>query len=179
MTKSELERCIYEHGKDIYAFCRYLTCNKQEADDLYQDTFLKAIELAEKIEFQNNPKSYLLSIALRIWKNRKRKYAWRKRITGGSTEIDMQEMEQVKSLEPSPEEYMLGKAETEAVRAAVKKLPERLEMVVLLFYMEEQSIEEIAFTLKIPVGTVKSRLHQARKVLEKELEDVLDEKRHR
>ncbi len=80
MTKQQLEVCINEFGRDIYSFCKHLTCNQQEADDLYQDTFLKAAELSEKLDFQRNPKSYLVSIALRTWKNKKRKYAWRKRI---------------------------------------------------------------------------------------------------
>ena len=82
MNEIQLEQCINEHGKDVYAFCSQLTRNVQEAEDLYQDTFLKAVELAGRIDFGKNPKSYLISIALRIWKNRKRKYAWRKRITG-------------------------------------------------------------------------------------------------
>ena len=47
---------------------------------MYQDIFLKALELEERIDYDNNPKSWLLSVALRIWKNRKRKYAWRRRI---------------------------------------------------------------------------------------------------
>ena len=80
MTKKELEICIAEYGKDIYSFCRQLTVSLQEADDLYQDTFLKALELIPKIDNNKNPKSYLLSIAVHIWKNKKRKFAWRKRI---------------------------------------------------------------------------------------------------
>lgn len=58
----------------------HLTCNVQEADDLYQDTFLKAMEVNDELDFEDNPKSYLLSITLRIWRNRKRKFAWRRRI---------------------------------------------------------------------------------------------------
>ncbi len=72
MTKRELEMCIDEYGKDIYSFCKRLTNNKLEADDLYQDTFLKAVQCRDKIEYGSNPKSYLLSIALRLWKNKKK-----------------------------------------------------------------------------------------------------------
>lgn len=178
MTNLELERCIREYGKDIYSFCRYLTYNQQEADDLYQDTFLKAIELSGRIDSSNNPKSYLLSIALRIWKNRKRKYAWRKRIAGTQTFLEEQGAEQAESLE-SLEEQILNREESRLVRESVDKLQERLKIPILLYYMEELSISQIASLLKIPEGTVKSRLYQARKKLEKELEDVLDEKRIR
>ena len=178
MTKQELETCINEYGKEIYSFCRHLTCNLQEADDLYQDTFLKAIELKAKIEEGKNPKSYLLSIALRIWKNRKRKFAWRKRIADVRSIVEEQDVAGG-SVELSPEEQFLEQEEQEAVRQAVKKLPDRLKAVVLLFYMEDLSVAQIAAVIKIPAGTVKSRLHQARKLLEKELEDVLNEKRDR
>ena len=70
MTKQELELCIDKYGKDIYSFCKHLTNNPLEADDLYQDTFLRVVVLKEKIEYGNNSKSYFLSIALRIWRNK-------------------------------------------------------------------------------------------------------------
>lgn len=177
MTKSELEKCIYEYGKDIFSFCRYLTCNLQEAEDLYQDTFLKATELSEKISGSSNPKSYLLSIAVRIWKNRKRKYAWRKRIVDYKESPEEIYQESVLSAEPSPEEALVYKEEEKAVRESVYRLPDRLKTVVLLYYMEEMSIAQIAAAVRIPAGTVKSRLYQARKILEKELEVVLNEER--
>ena len=72
MTIQELEQCISCYGKDIYSFCLHLTCDRQRADELYQDTFLKATEQYSKIRMDDNPKSYFLSIALRIWKNEKR-----------------------------------------------------------------------------------------------------------
>lgn len=83
MTITELEQCIDCYGKEIYGFCRHITGNLQDGEDLYQDTFLKAVELADKIDINQNPKSYLISIAMRLWKNRSRKRAWRQRIAGG------------------------------------------------------------------------------------------------
>ena len=176
MTKTELENCIWEYGKDIYSFCKSITLNLQEADDLYQDTFLKAMELISQIDYERNPKSYLLSIALRLWKNRKRKYAWRNRIANVFSLTDELDLDIVKAAAFSPENELLKKEEAHLVREAVGKLPEKLKIPVLLFYMEDLPVAQIAFILKIPVGTVKSRLYQARKLLEKELEVVLDEK---
>lgn len=72
----------------------------------------------------------------------------------------------------SPEERVLRKEEYISVRKAVAKLPERQKVIVLLYYMEEMSVAQIATIAKIPVGTVKSRLHQARITLKKELEDI-------
>ena len=155
MTKFELEQCIKEYGRDIYSFCKQLTCNQQEADDLYQDTFLKALEQLEKLDRRDNSKSYLLSVAVHLWKNRRRKMAWRHRIAPS-----------ISFMEERDEEKRL-------VQSAVDKLPERLKVCVLLFYMEQLSVTQIAKVLKVPEGTVKSRLYQARKLLEKELESVL------
>ena len=174
MTKQELEMCIDEYGKDIYSFCKHLTNNALEADDLYQDTFLMAVELKEKIDYGNNPKSYLLSVALRIWKNKKRKFAWRKRIADVQSIVDERDADMGESTEPSIEERITDKEKDESIRMAVNELPEKLKIVVLLFYMEDLRAAQIAETMKIPIGTVLSRLHQARKILKKELEDVLN-----
>lgn len=173
MARVDLEQCINKYGKEIYSFCRYLTGNQQEADDLYQDTFLKGIELEHRINWQDNPKSYFLSIAVRIWKNRKRKAAWRKRILPMEVLIEERDEEVSGSAGMSPEEVYVEGEKVQIVRAAVDKLPEKQKVCVLLFYMEELSISQIAKVLKVPEGTVKSRLYQARKQLEKELESVL------
>lgn len=176
MTKQELETCIHEYGTEIYSFCKGLTGNRQEADDLYQDTFLKAIELSGRMDVTGNPKSYLLSIAIRIWKNKKRKFAWRQRIADTRTYIDEEGIENLESDCESAEDHFVRQEEIGMVRKSVEHLPERLKVVTLLFYMEELSITEIAQTLKIPQGTVKSRLHQAREILAEELEVVLNER---
>lgn len=176
MTEQELEKCISQYGKDIYSFCKYLTGDSQEADDLYQDTFLKVVELKEKIDYEQNPKSYLLSIVLRIWKNRRRKFAWRKRIADMQPIIDEKDVDMSGPAVLSLEEKLVREEIRDSVRIAVNSLPVKLKIVVLLFYMEDLSTTQVAEILKIPPGTVLSRLHQARKVLRKDLEDVLDGK---
>ncbi len=174
MTKQELEMCIKEYGKDIYSFCKHLAHNQQETDDLYQDTFLMAVELKEKIDYKNNPKSYLLSIAIRIWKNKKRKFAWRKRIADVQSMVDERDVDVGDSQELSMEDKIIYEEKDDIVRMAVNRLPDKLKIIVLLFYMEELSTAQIAEVMKIPTGTVLSRLYQARKILRRELEDVLD-----
>lgn len=178
MNRQQLEQCIDAYGKEIYAFCSQLTCNKQEAEDLYQDTFLKAVELGEKIDDKNNPKSYLVSIALRIWKNKKRKFAWRKRIAGTDQLVEEAISEEVLEQENgciSPEDRLIKKEVKEQVRQAVGRLDEKYRIPVYLYYTVELSIEQIGTIMKLPKGTVKSRLHKARKLLKVELEVVLDE----
>lgn len=176
MSREELERCIEAWGKDLYSFCCQLTKSRQEADDLYQDTFLKMVELGDRLDVKSNPKGYLLSVAVNLWKNRRRKYAWRVRITGPLVSVEDAATE-LPSGEPSAEERMISREERELVRKAVEGLPDRYRLPVLLFYMEEQKISEIAEILGTPEGTVKSRLYKAKKLLKKELEVVLNEKR--
>ncbi len=77
-----------------------------------------------------------------------------------------------KAAELSPEERITNQEKAEAIRTAVNRLPEKLKIVVLLFYMEDLSTAQIAETMNIPTGTVLSRLYQARKTLKKDLEDI-------
>ena len=154
-------------------FCCHQTGNVQEAEELYQDTFLKAVELMKNIDYENNPKSFLISIALRLWKNKKRKYAWRMRIAGTESLIE----ETVENLEAEncPVEEMIQKEIQRQVRKAVAGLEEKYRIPVYLFYTVQMSVAEISKTLKIPEGTVKTRLYKARKLLKEKLEVVLDE----
>jgi len=168
MNITELEKCIEKYGNDIYAFCLHLAYSQQEAEELYQDTFLKAMELLKGIEPENNPKSYLLSIAIRLWKNQKRKYLWRKRIAGfSSLEEETQEAEPGSRY--SLEEEVLKKEQLRQLRHAVKELDYKYRIPVCLYYMEGMQVADVATILKLPKGTVKSRLYKAREILKKQL----------
>ncbi len=173
MNLSQLEQCIAEYGKEIYAFCRHLTGYTTEADELYQDTFLKAMELLDSIEYGKNPKSFLIAVAIRLWNNKRRKYAWRRRITGTEELHEEQVKEPVTG--NLPEEEAIQKELHDIVRKAVAGLDEKYRIPVYLFYTEQLTVEEISKILKMPQGTVKTRLFKARNLLKKELEVVLDE----
>lgn len=176
MTDIELEQCITEYGADIYSFCCSLTGSRQEADDLYQETFLRAVEKKRILDTSQNPKSYLLSTAVRLWKNQCRKTAWRRRIADtAQTETKDAGEDRQKLYEYSPEGEAVRKEVRQAVRQAVDRLPDKMKVAVLLYYMEERTVEQTAGILHVPQGTVKSRLHQARKILEKELGYMLNE----
>lgn len=171
MEINEVSNMVSYYGKDIYNFCRQLTRNKEEADELYQDTFLRAIELCNKIDPENNPKSFLISIALRLWKNRRRKLAWRSRIAAVESfreELVFESYVIVSS--ENPEENILRKEKKELVALTVKKLRIEYQVVLYLYYTAEMSIKEIGRILHLPEGTVKSRLHKARNEVGKYLE---------
>ena len=168
MAIQELERCIQLYGKDIYSFSMHLTKEKGSADDLYQDTFLEAMKKLAVIRYEDNPKSYLLSVAIRLWKNRVRKLAWRNRI---APQVGETTLEQEGGATPDVSEKAVANEERGMLWKAIDALDDRYRIPLLLYYMEEQSIAELAELLSIPQGTVKSRLHKARQLLEKELED--------
>lgn len=173
MTKQELVRCIDAYGKDIYSFCRHLTRDYLEADELYQDVWLKVMERLDFVEADERVKSFCLSVAVGLWRNRKRKFAWRGRIAPMQSYETADGAEYVALASPSPEEQACEKEMSRSVWAAVEELPEKFKIVVLLYYMEELPLEQISRIVCIPKGTVKSRLYQARKILEKKLEGFL------
>ncbi len=172
MNELQLEQCIKDYGKDIYAFCSQLTRNLQETEDLYQDTFLKAVELGPRIDFEKNPRSYLISIALRIWKNRRRKYAWRKRIAGTEQLTEETAADKCQGQESSPEDAVLRQELRLQVQEAVAGLEDKYRVPVYLYYTLQLSTEQIGKIMNLPQGTVKSRLYKARKLLKQKLEGV-------
>ena len=168
MTIQELEQVIAQSGKDIYSFCLHLTGSKVQADELYQDTFLRATEKMDKLQADGNLKSYLLSVSCKLWKNQKRKFAWRNRIA--PADVYNEEMGEVLEGKEDILQDYLRLEQCRLVRKAVSTLPDKYRMPILLYYMEEMSVSDVAGILGIPPGTVKSRLSVARKRLESELE---------
>ncbi|MBO5087123.1 MAG: RNA polymerase sigma factor [Lachnospiraceae bacterium] len=155
-----LEKCITDYGKDVYSFCLYMTRNKESAEDLYQQTFLVAWEKGE-LDENRNPKSYLISVAVNLWNNQKRKYLWRKK-KANIIYFQDEDLTQLISDTETVEETIVKQDEMELVRSLVNQLPDKMRIVILMYYMEQMSVDEIAKALHIPTGTVKSRMHQAK-----------------
>lgn len=172
MTMEELTQCVDAYGKDIYSFCRYLCRNTAEGEELYQETFLKAVELAEKIDMQNNPKSFLISISMRLWRNRYRKLNRQKMYTNpqGVQLMNENGHELPDTMLRSPEEQCLDQELHTLVSHLVQSLPDHYRIPICMYYSAELSIMEISKILKTPEGTIKRRLYHARKLLKKELE---------
>lgn len=173
MNIKELEECISSYGKDILALCNQLTLNHFEAEELYQDTFLKAIEIKHKIDIHNNPRSFLASITIRLWNNKRRKYAWRQRIA--PVEEFKESYNNISSTD-STEDLYLHKEQKILVQDAIKELPDKYRLPIYLYYILQLPIEEIAIILKKPKGTIKSRLYKARHLLKERLEVIFNEK---
>ncbi|MCM1256516.1 MAG: RNA polymerase sigma factor [Roseburia sp.] len=170
MTRQEFIDLLEREGAGVYAFCRMLAGSREEADELYQETMLLATERQGRIDSSKNPKSYLISLSIGIYRNNRKKAAVRQRIApvGELT----QELSAVIADEgETPEEAYLRRELQEAVRIEAGKLPEHLKLPVYLHYTAQLSTEEIGKIMHIPKGTVKSRLHRARMLMKKKLED--------
>lgn len=172
---AEIEQYINEYGRAVYSYCVYLTGDRDAADDLYQQTFLTVVEKekgGQVIDAGRNPKSYLLTVATNLWNNQRRKYLWRRRKVDVDGFRDVSELE-VPEEGLSVEDAAIKNEKLREVRLAVQNLPDKYRVVILMFYMEELPIEEIASALSIPTGTVKSRLHKAKGMLQNKLKECM------
>ena len=170
MNAREMERCIDEFGTDIYRFCLKLCTDKTDAEDLYQQTFLKALETEWTLDWEKNPKALFFSLAHNLWKSDRRKQARRSRIVPCCNLDDG--VETILRSEESMEESYFQKELITEVRQIIKTLPEKFQVPMILFYLSDCSIEQIAAIIKKPPGTVKSRLFKGRKLIKKRLEDA-------
>jgi len=148
----------------VYRYCLNLTFCKEDADDLFQDTYVRAFSVIDKITAFENPQSFLLSIATSLWKSRKRKFARRRRI---APEVDFDEayIGEAASLEDD----VIANEEKLIVRELVSELPDKLKVTIVMYYTIEMSISDISETLGLPIGTVKSQLSRGRDIIRKGL----------
>ena len=167
MKPEVLEKCIQKFGKDVYSFCIYTTRNKEDADDLYQRTFLVVFE-KDEIDFDHNPKSYIITIAANLWRNEWRKSLWRKK-KAGIIPFENEDLANLSDDKESTEDMLIRDEEQNRIRKLVGELPEKLRIVTLMYYMEDMSVDEIASALGIPPGTVKSRMHKAKQKLKESI----------
>jgi RNA polymerase sigma-70 factor (ECF subfamily) len=154
---------VIEYMDTLYSYAMVLTRNRSEAEDLVQETYLRAMRAMRRLRAGSNIKSWLLVILRNIWLNQLR----RRRTTPKMVEIDVDETTADVVVETSkgPHAFYVSKLECEQVREAIQQLPMDFREVILLREYEELSYQEIASVLGCPVGTVMSRLARARSKL--------------
>ena len=163
MNAVEFENFIETYEKDLFSFCCYLSGDA--VCDLFQDTVLTAFEMREKIDLSGNPKSFLFSIAVGKWKNMKRKANRRMAIAPEIVFDDYMGED-----ESNPEKISQKTFINEAIENALANLNDNFRIPLILYYFDEQNLENISEVCKIPKGTVKSRLHKGRALLKAALE---------
>ncbi|WP_052356493.1 RNA polymerase sigma factor [[Clostridium] dakarense] len=169
MDLEDIESLIDEYGGIIYKFCIKLTQDKDDGEDLYQQTFLKAMELRDKLNKDKNPKSFLISVSIKLWKNYIRKNTRRNTIAQGIN-IDEYESLDIKDNKVNIENEIINKEIESEVNLVVSKLEDKFKFPIIMYYTAQMSVEEISKALKIPKGTVKSRLYKARIIIKDRLE---------
>lgn len=149
----------------LYNLALALTRNKTEAEDLVQDTALRAFRYYHQFEPGSNFKAWILTIMRNHFINNYRKK------TREPFHVDY---DTVAFGVAAPE--ISGAAEEifgERIQNALDDLPEELRTVVTLFYVEDLSYKEIAVVMKCPIGTVMSRLYTARQMLKNQLAQII------
>ncbi|MFD0962007.1 RNA polymerase sigma factor SigY [Paenibacillus chungangensis] len=156
-----LAELVQRNYSFLYHYALKLTMDKERAQDLTQETLLKAIERIGSFQAQSKFSTWLIAIASRLVIDRSRRIERERRW--------MQEEQQ--ALRKLRYESMQRMGDWPEALQALGQLEERIRMPVLLKYYYGYSQEEIADMLEVPTGTVKSRLHTGLKQLRKELAD--------
>ena len=177
------ESCLTPILTAVYGTALHLTRNRDDAEDLVQEAALQAFRGFESFQEGTNFKAWFFRILTNLFIN-----AYRKRHR--EPEIDtLSDLENAPALylfkqtremgmhawTPDPAALVIEKIEVEEVSRAIAALPEDYRIVSALYFMEEFSYQEIAEIVGCPVGTVRSRLHRGRRMLQKALWHIAEQ----
>ncbi|HEY6362136.1 MAG TPA: sigma-70 family RNA polymerase sigma factor [Vicinamibacterales bacterium] len=149
----------------LYATALRLTRNRAEAEDLVQDTFVKAFRFSDRYRRGTNLKAWLYTILHNTWRNRLRDAA------RDTVDVDSERVEEAASLPggpmalETPERILLRDSLDAELQAALDGLPASFREAVWLRDVEEFSYAEIAEMVGVPIGTVMSRISRGRRLL--------------
>jgi RNA polymerase sigma factor (sigma-70 family) len=142
----------------LYNFARWLTKNQNDAEDLVQETYLKAFRSFASFAPGTNFRAWMFQILKNTFLGSCSKLE--RRMT-----LAMDSEEDLPTTSATPESMLMGRTDIEAVRSAIEQLPVIFREVILLSDVEDAPYREIAEILSIPIGTVMSRLARARKMV--------------
>ncbi len=156
----------------LYTFAYHLVYNEDDANDLVQETYLKAYRFIDKYEPGTNPKAWLFRILKNAFINQYRKRSRQPSKVDLEDYITYHDSEEghytgYSDLRQDMFENMMG----DEITMAINKLPEDFKIVILLCDIEGFTYEEISKIVSIPIGTVRSRLHRARNTLKENLQE--------
>lgn len=171
------EKLIDRYSDEIYGLLYRITEDAEEAGDLTQETFISAVKAVKGFRGESELKTWLFRIALNHSRNRFRWWSRRgKNITIsldaeiGESGTPMSEM--IGSSAATPEEAAISNERQRELAKALNELPEQFREAVILCDIEGMSYQEIADTLEINVGTVRSRIARGREELRRKLKDI-------
>jgi len=173
-VKEDFEKGVLAQLDSLYRTALRMTNNPQEAEDLVQETMLKAFRFAHTYQPGTNLRAWLFRILNTSAINRYRKQATHPAPVTLPEGEEFYLYNQIRDLSgqdlsQGAEEEVLGQYLDEDVYKALNDLPPNFRMAVILADIEGMSYKEIAETLQIPIGTVMSRISRARRQLQKSL----------
>jgi RNA polymerase sigma-70 factor, ECF subfamily len=152
---AQFEATILPHFDAVFRLALWLTRDRHEAQDLVQETFSQALQSFHRFTPGTNARAWVLTIMRHL-----RSHHLRRLGRSPAPSHDDEMLDSLPAAETTPQHVT-----DEEVLAALRRLPAEYQEVVLLADVENLSYKEIATTVKIPLGTVMSRLHRARRLL--------------
>ena len=153
------EELAMPHFAKLYNFAHWLTQDRAAAEDLVQETYMKALRGFSSFQQGTNFRAWMYKILRNTFLTTK---------AGLKASVSL-DIDDDKPAEPTvvetPESVLLARVELETIQNALEKLPVKFREIILLCDLEEMSYQEISETLGIPIGTVMSRLSRARKAM--------------
>jgi len=169
------EEAAMPHLNELYAKALQYTKNEKDAEDLVQETFVKAYDNWDRFEEGTNCRAWLFTILRNTFINRYRRSKREREILNSddtsSVEKNFFNRENTGYYE-SPERETMDKTFSRDLRESLEALPEEFRRVVILADLNDFSYKEIAYILDCPVGTVMSRLFRGRKLMRQQLVDA-------
>ncbi len=169
--RAEFAALALPHMDAVYTTCLYLTRDPDEAQDLLQETFLRAFRFWQQFTPGTNCRAWLLAIAHNAFRSRLRD-RYRQHAT---EELDLLDRNSdhasVEGTSPNPEDIVLDRVLDSEIEEALRSLPREYLEAVLLVDIQELSYEEAARALDCPVGTIRSRLSRGRHLLHRALRE--------
>ena len=167
-------------ARTAYGVAMRLTRNQADAEDLVQDAALLAHRAFASFSQGSNFRAWFFKILINCYYSNRRREKSRPVTSDFDDTPDLYLYARsgeagFPTQGPDPAAQLLEQLGTERIVAAVNRLPDDYRIVCTLYFMEDLSYEEIAGALQCPVGTVRSRLHRARKMLQKALWRIAEE----
>ncbi len=180
MASDEFEAEALRHLDALYRTALRMTRSEADAEDLVQETYIRAFRFRDQFTLGTNMKAWLFRILTNTFINTYRRKSAQPEVTDleGVDEFSLYRRmadDRAASSSPDPEAELLNSVVDTEVTNALEELPEKFRTTVLLD-VEGFSYKEIAEMLGIPIGTVMSRLHRGRKFLQKRLYDLARER---
>ncbi|MEN9645689.1 MAG: hypothetical protein RL238_2358 [Actinomycetota bacterium] len=163
-----------QHAGQLYSAAMRMTRNRSDAEDLVQETYLRAYRGFHGFEEGTNLRAWLFRILTNTYINSYRSKQRRVQETELNDVEDLYLYRRISNVDQasrSAEDTLFDLFTDDEVKAALEDLPENFRLPVLLADVEEFSYKEIAEMLDIPIGTVMSRLHRGRKAMQRALAD--------